>query len=411
MKKISKFIYFLILPHIFLNGIAVNIFAQQKFDITTYKLGTGWKKENTVNNNALQLTKTNATTGGYCLISIGKSVATNSKALENYKTLWQTTVTQTFNAEIPKDADITTEKLNDGRTFISGASEFTEAGKDNVIVFVTSSSATNTVPILLVTNSNEYQKEMETFLKTLKFEKTNAISMPEKNNSVKVEMTQTSVVKNNFSLNGFDIVGLWQILTYDYVNKNTIFKHQAFFANGQTIASCPSNGFYEYNGKLDKNVTLRKYSFENNKGLISDAFNSNYGTSSLEMLDNNKIKIGSETYFKCQTVDGAKLQGTYTADDYLEGNNMPNGTKTIIHFDKNGKFIDEGFWAHAMRFNEPYKPIDAPGKGTYEIKEFTIFMTYEDGHKKTVAFNFSLNTTLANHKMIFIDQRKLQKIK
>jgi hypothetical protein len=412
LKKTIKIIVckkiLLLSASLFLSALVVQ--SQTTYDVFTYTEPTGYKKE--TKTNSVTYTKSDAKTGTYCIISLYAQSPSSGDLQKDFNKDWAALVVPMGVTNAPQKSP--GEDMNGWKTY-SGAANFEFNGGTSMVLLTTAKKENTNVAMLFMSNNSDIiTKNADAFLATLKIGAPASISMattkstyPAATNNNKGSSKITEK-KAGYSLNGNGIVGLWQILTYDYVNKNTTFKHQAFFANGQTIGTCPTNGFYNYNGGSDENVTILPYNFSNNKGMI---ISEQYGNSTLEKIDNNRLKIGTETYFKCQNVDAAKLSGTYGAVDYVEGNLcIDNGTKTIIHFNKNGTFTDEGFWAYVEGKGTKYKPENAPGKGTYEIKDFTIFLTYEDGHKKVVAFNFSLNTILQNHKMIFIDQSKLYKL-
>src|SRR5689334_23194497 len=76
----------------------LDVFSQkQTFDITTFTLAAGWKKQKT--DQVLQLTKENKSTGAFCLIKIYKAIDAANDSKENFNSAWQALVKETLNIE------------------------------------------------------------------------------------------------------------------------------------------------------------------------------------------------------------------------------------------------------------------------------------------------------------------------
>jgi hypothetical protein len=166
MKKIILLFYVLC-------ALVYNINAQQKFDITTYKIGKDYKAEK-VNANTMQFTKTNDKTGGYCIITLGKAVAGNGNALEDFKAVWAKAITQNLQAPLPDESAIESEKQKDGRTMVTSAATVKIQEADNAVMLITSTGNINTVSIMIITNSNEFENDITDFGNSLQFAKTKA---------------------------------------------------------------------------------------------------------------------------------------------------------------------------------------------------------------------------------------------
>lgn len=108
----------------------------------------------------------------------------------------------------------------------------------------------------------------------------------------------------------------------------------------------------------------------------------------LKILKDDEIELDHTHYYRCASVDGMKLDGAWTsyanpADPDLK---KPGGTKAILHFSPDGHFRDDGLFALFLgSMDGPVK--SAPGSGTYEIKDWTLILRYDDGHVRTAAFS------------------------
>jgi hypothetical protein len=54
---------------------------------------------------------------------------------------------------------------------------------------------------------------------------------------------------------------------------------------------------------------------------------------------------------------------------------------------------------------------NAPGNGSYELKDFSNILRYSDGRISQKSFNFALSQTALTAKMIFIQLYRLNRIK
>ena len=78
---------------------------------------------------------------------------------------------------------------------------------------------------------------------------------------------------------------------------------------------------------------------------------------------------------------------------------QPGGVQPIIRFSADGRFQDEGLFESGL-FLLPEAPDDgsvdaqavAPGKGTYEIENYTLTLRYDDGRVRRAAFSLYLST-------------------
>jgi len=97
----------------------------------------------------------------------------------------------------------------------------------------------------------------------------------------------------------------------------------------------------------------------------------------------------SSIYKKAKKVDGLKIEGAYTPDVSLYKNTRDITTplsdpnrRPIIFFKKDGTYINEGLSFSNITFGDDF----AIGKGTYEIKDFSLVLTTEKGRKLQVSF-------------------------
>jgi hypothetical protein len=108
--------------------------------------------------------------------------------------------------------------------------------------------------------------------------------------------------------------------------------------------------------------------------------------------ENGKLRLGDQVWEPMASVDGLKLEGRW----HLPGAAQPRR----IEFTAAGRFKDDGLledvgylpvpaWAGGHVVRLPCPP--ARGEGRYEIREFTILFTYDDGFTWSADFSIEGN--------------------
>ncbi len=234
-----------------------------------------------------------------------------------------------------------------------------------------------------------------------------------------------SVANNNSSGNIFlsdnGITGVW--ISYANINGglgNISWNWRVFFSDRKSLSNLPNGGFanlkyktYFDNSKNDAiffNVGI--YNFANGKGTNTKS-GSNY-TDKLELIKPNQLKIDGTVYMKCTSVNGQKLNGTFTTyanpqdPDLLS---QPKDNRSVISFTTDGKFIDKGVYQTLLQDYGKDEAYNAAGKGTYELKDYSIILKFDDGRIKQEAFTMPLSYTTNNATIIFIGRAQLNKMK
>jgi hypothetical protein len=110
-------------------------------------------------------------------------------------------------------------------------------------------------------------------------------------------------------------------------------------------------------------------------------------------LADGKLTLGNTKLQRPTSVDGVTLDGTYTyftntADPYLDG----PGCKQMITFRPDGTFDDRG--AFVLACPPADSEANPPGAGTYALRDFTLILSYGDGHQRTFLITPPLNGDL-----------------
>lgn len=157
----------------FVCALAINSFAQKEiFDIATYTAPKAWKKQKT--ENAIQFTKEDSDKGTYCLITLYKAIPGTANAKENFDLAWSSVVKEMVTVSTaPEMQPAATEA---GWEVQSGYAPFESDGNKGICILVTSSGFGKMVNLIILTNTDVYEKEMTAFLESIDLKKPTAVT-------------------------------------------------------------------------------------------------------------------------------------------------------------------------------------------------------------------------------------------
>jgi hypothetical protein len=160
MKKILLLFHFAL-------GVMNSHAQSETFDITTFTAPKAWKKEKS--ESAIQFSKEDAAKGTYCMITLLKAVPGTSNAKENFDAAWETVVKSMVKVEAAPTMQPGASE--NGWEAQSGYSPFELEGNKGIALLVTSSGFDKMVNIVILTNTDIYEKEMTAFLESISFKK------------------------------------------------------------------------------------------------------------------------------------------------------------------------------------------------------------------------------------------------
>ena len=212
---------------------AASSFAQQKetFDLATYTAPTSWKKVSS-GSDVTGYATTNNLKGTYCQLAIYKSMNSMGNAQLDFETEWQDLVAKSYNVTAKPEAGPSVNKnqnggLAQGWEAKSGVAPFEFSGGQSIAMLVTMSGYGKRMSIVVLTNTQDFQLEIENFLESVDLKKLETLP-------VVAPLAQTTVANDsNF------ILGIWKANASDQsswrVNNgvmSTISRQYTFDANG-----------------------------------------------------------------------------------------------------------------------------------------------------------------------------------
>lgn len=148
--------------------LANAVWAQkQVFDIVTYSPPKGWKKDGSAQ--AVQFSKQDEAGKTYCLITLFKSLDTRGGPADNFSASWETLVKDNLNVQAaPQMMPVSSENGWEAHT---GTGVFESEGNKGIALLTTSTGYSKTVNILVLTNSDAYENELDQFFSSISFPK------------------------------------------------------------------------------------------------------------------------------------------------------------------------------------------------------------------------------------------------
>lgn len=189
---------------ILLAGIPVAAMAQQqRFDISSFTPPKTWAKQTT--ESSVQFSKEDAAKGTYCIIMLLKAVPGTANSKENFDAAWETVVKEMVTV---KDApEMQPPASEDGWEAQSGYSTFTKDDINGIIMLVTSSGYGQMVNIIVMTNTDVYEKDITAFLGSVSFTKKEMAGNNQQGTTPPKQVVQNTVAKKDgftFNTTNFD---------------------------------------------------------------------------------------------------------------------------------------------------------------------------------------------------------------
>lgn len=155
---------------LFLAGLILMVLVvhgqPQQYDIITYTPPKGWQKESA--EFAVSFVKTNNATGSWCRVTLYKSRGSSGDPLNDFNSEWKELVTNYY-PDAVKPQPIS--EVEDGWTSYSGAAPFQFNNQQAYLLLSTISGYNVEVSVMVLMNSEEYVRDVETLLGSLDLKK------------------------------------------------------------------------------------------------------------------------------------------------------------------------------------------------------------------------------------------------
>ena len=183
---------------------ASSLFAQREtFDLATYTIAAGWKKASN-NTNVVSYAITNNQKNTYCQIGIYASTKSKGSLQADFESEWQELVVKTYKPTTKPELQPAVSE--NGWDVQSGVASFEFSGAESVAMLVTMTSQNRCMSIVVLTNTQDYQTEIEKFLESVDLRKIEGStqSLPGSQTSaeeIKKQPPSSTAIKSSFAFN------------------------------------------------------------------------------------------------------------------------------------------------------------------------------------------------------------------
>jgi hypothetical protein len=149
--------------------------TQETFDLATFRSPKGWQRQTGAD--GVQFSTEDKAAGTFCLISLFRSMPSLGSSKENFAAAWQTIVQETVNVSAAPQMQSVGNK--DGWEIVSGSAPFEKDGEKGVAVLVNASGYGKMMNVLVLTNTNTFEKNIAAFLESVSLKKLAAENQPQ----------------------------------------------------------------------------------------------------------------------------------------------------------------------------------------------------------------------------------------
>lgn len=177
------------------NSTVAALAQHQTFDIASYTAPKGWKKQ--ASESAVQFSIEDAAKGAYCMITLFKSLPGTANSKENFDLAWASVVKEMVT--ITTAPEMQPAATENGWEVQSGYAPFESDGSKGIVLLVTSTGFEKMVNIIILTNTDVYEKDMTAFLESISLKKITPVAKKQVTNPVKPSQPVTVAKKDGFA--------------------------------------------------------------------------------------------------------------------------------------------------------------------------------------------------------------------
>lgn len=244
---------------------------KQSFDVISYSAPKNWQQVQ--NEGGMQLSVADKKTGGYAVAIITKATASDASANENFNTDWTRLVKSTV--QVTTEPTMQDPSTENGWDIVSGNANYTDGSNKGLATLLTATGGGQTVSVVLMTNTQEYQNELLSFINSLELTKVTSTTTNNKtpgagNNGNNTNTAQLTGIWGQYQSESYAGAGGSSNLTagydwreyyfnadgtYQFLQKNIsyLYQNEIVFAyekgtyklNGNQLTISPQSGIVE----------------------------------------------------------------------------------------------------------------------------------------------------------------------
>lgn len=353
---------------------------ERRFDLGVFRPPQGW--EVVQDQGRVTCTVKDAMAGTYVMLSVYDSVASTGNPERDFASEWKAVVESSFRtAGAPESVPGRTRgglALRQGRG--TGAWGQAQAAL-RLTVFSAGSRVFSVLQVATHEPAMEAQRDaLQACLESIRLDRGPGVPLPGKPAAAPPGGEAPRGTKG--------VAGVWMGFKSAYPDWEPRPRWFVFYEDGQVFEDLPREGFVGFSRAVSKagpqGSYWGAYAMTGTTGAARRAGSKFPETLKLEA--EGKLRIDNDTYHRCRPVDGLRLEGAWTSyanpqDPALS--QLPVGRRPIFHFSRDGRFTDDGVFATFLGIGEAGS--NGAGSGTYEIRDWSLVLSYDDGRVKRLA--------------------------
>ncbi len=167
----------------------------QSFDLATFTPPPAWKEQST--ENAVQFTKEDVATGSYCILTLLKAIPGSSDSKKNFDAAWETVVKEMVT--VSTAPEMQSPLTENGWEVQTGYASFESDGTKGIVMLVTSTGFEKMMNLIIMTNTDVYEKDISAFLESINLKKPALINNKPVKAPLKPGQTNTIAKQDGFT--------------------------------------------------------------------------------------------------------------------------------------------------------------------------------------------------------------------
>ena len=187
---------------------------------------------------------------------------------------------------------------------------------------------------------------------------------------------------------------------------SVLYSYWTFLPDGRFFARLPDEGMENFNLDYFRSFipeSCGTYALNGSNGVLRYD-DSQHTTAAFKSTAQGVYINGSGPYTRIDSVDGWRLDGTYRVADWQSN---PYHKGIYFHFTQDGQFEDSGAmqllgsWLRRSPAPNLYEALYRPiSRGTYDIRNNSLSLYYDDGRRRRIAISKSPRTNTGEVFMI-----------
>lgn len=167
---------------------------KQSFDVVSFSIPKGWQQKQ--NEGSVQLLATEKKSGAYIMAIITRASPSATSAIENFNSKWKDAIKDQLHLE--GDPTMQPSSNSNGWDVEAGNANFMDNGVNSSVALLSATGGGQTVSVVIMTNSKQYESDLMAFLNSLE------LAAPSATNN-----GQSPAPATNPGMGASPIKGLW----------------------------------------------------------------------------------------------------------------------------------------------------------------------------------------------------------